>query len=218
MRCFPAGLLALALLLAAAPVDGQVDWGSTLRLRSIVAGGQAPDYHAQTLGGDSLRLSDLRGDVVLLNVWATWCRPCLLELPLFQQLHDRYGEQGLRVVGISIDQMPPRAIANFLRRQKVTYTNVKDRPTRMATVFGFQRAVPQTLLIAPNGQVVGYWLGEIDAKLYDQIEARVRALLPGRREEPADEATRVMTDGAPRGATDLPGVVRPACRIAHPVA
>jgi thiol-disulfide isomerase/thioredoxin len=64
----------------------------------------APDYAAAMLDGQGdLSLAALRGEVVLLNTWATWCRPCREEMPLLQQLRQDYGDQGLRVVGVSID-------------------------------------------------------------------------------------------------------------------
>jgi peroxiredoxin len=179
MRCrwHATAALAVAVLLAAAgapPCSAQ----NTKRFMSVVAGGPAPDYRARTLAGDSLRLADFRGDMVLLNVWATWCVPCRVELPQLQQLHDQYGDRGLHVIGISLDRMSDGGIRRFLRLHEITYTNVKDREPRLTAMFGFQRAVPQTMLIDQEGTVIGYWLGAIGEERRQFIERRLNFLLP----------------------------------------
>jgi peroxiredoxin len=89
-------------------------------------GKPAPAYKALTLQGDSFDLADLRGEVVLLNAWATWCKPCVAELPDLQRMQERYEDEGLRVVGVSIDVRGPQAVAQFLDDHGVTYMNLLD--------------------------------------------------------------------------------------------
>jgi len=63
----------------------------------------APAFGGVTLAGDSLRLADLEGGPILLNLWATWCPPCRTEIPFLQSLHEEFGSRGLQVVGVSVD-------------------------------------------------------------------------------------------------------------------
>ena len=71
--------------------------------RAVSDGTPAPAYDAVTLAGDSTSIEALKGDVVLLNIWATWCHPCRAEIPVLERLHDEYSSAGLRVVGVSVD-------------------------------------------------------------------------------------------------------------------
>src|SRR5690606_9627000 len=91
--------------------------------RPLAIGDVAPDYGAPTLGGDTIRLESLRGSPVLLNVWATWCPPCREEMPALQELHERYADRGLRVVGVSVDSRGAEAaIRQFLDEGGLTFT------------------------------------------------------------------------------------------------
>lgn len=93
---------------------------------SVALGAPAPAYTGVTVRGVPFDLAELRGKVVLLNVWATWCEPCREELPDLQGLHDRLGERGLRVVGVSVDAARDRGlidatIAEFSLRYPVVH-------------------------------------------------------------------------------------------------
>jgi peroxiredoxin len=90
-------------------------------------GRAAPDLVGTTLAGDTVALSSFRGEPVLLNLWATWCAPCRRETPYLQTLHDRYGKQGLRVVGVTVDTRgAASAVRAFLDEFGVTYTILED--------------------------------------------------------------------------------------------
>ncbi|HET7275398.1 MAG TPA: TlpA disulfide reductase family protein [Longimicrobiaceae bacterium] len=80
-----------------------VGWSVRDRFLPVEVGTRAPNFIAQTLDGDTVSLDDLRGEVVLLNIWATWCAPCRDEMPSMQRLHERLGPEGLRIVAVSID-------------------------------------------------------------------------------------------------------------------
>src|SRR5690606_29773613 len=89
----------------------------------IGIGRTAPADGALTLAGDSAHLQDLRGQVVLLNVWATWCGPCREEIPALQELYEQHRDRGFEIVGVSIDgasEVP--AIRQFADSYGVTYT------------------------------------------------------------------------------------------------
>lgn len=160
-----------------------------------VIGGAFPDYAAPTLGGDAVALSDLRGEVVLLNVWATWCPPCRREMPSLQALHDELAAEGLRVVGVSIDAPgSEEEIRSFLDELGITYTILHDQENRIDDVMGIF-GIPHTFLIGRDGTFLDQWLGEIDA-VSEQIKGPVRealdALEPGGTHQPVDGNERTQ--------------------------
>jgi peroxiredoxin len=94
-------------------------------------GASAPEYTATTLSGDSLSLSSLRGQVVLVNLWATWCAPCRHETPFLQSLSVEHADEGLEIVGISMDTRDARdQVEAFVEEYGVTYRILVDPQMR----------------------------------------------------------------------------------------
>src|SRR5690606_27651326 len=94
-------------------------------------GTAAPPYGAMDMAGDSVDIAALRGDVVLLNVWATWCIPCRREVPELQALHQEYRDRGLRILGVSVDGNDAAGdVAGFIRDFQMTYTVLRDPTER----------------------------------------------------------------------------------------
>ena len=136
------------LLLAAACSGSRGGHAST-----VTVGTEAPSYSAATLEGDTLSLADFRGEVVLLNLWATWCGPCIQEMPWLRSLDDRHREDGLQVVGISIDDSgSEEAIREVLAEREVGYKILHDPASRAMTVFD-THAIPLNLLIDREGVI-----------------------------------------------------------------
>ncbi len=124
-------------------------------------GTPSPEYQAVTLEGEPFRLTDHRGEVVLLNIWATWCPPCRYEMPHLQILHENFSDEGLRVVGVSIDsEGAERAIRQFLEELEVTFLVLRDPADRVSGIFGAY-GVPLTLLIDREGIVRWRHLGPV---------------------------------------------------------
>lgn len=154
-RCF-AQFSMLGVVIAVAGCAGKTDGGP------VKAGERLPDYTAVTLGGDSVALRDLRGEVVLLNIWASWCPACEREMPSLQQLHEELGPRGLRVVGISVD--PPGSgerVREFLERFGISYTILMDQQDRISGLFGII-GIPTSYLLNRRGVVRDVWIGERD--------------------------------------------------------
>jgi cytochrome c-type biogenesis protein len=162
-------LLALAVL-ACAPDDGGY--------RPLAAGDDVPAFGAPVLDGDSLQLASLRGQPVLLNVWATWCPPCREEMPALQTLHEEYGPRGLRVVGVSVDSHGSEAtIRRFLEEGGYSFTILHDAADAVSRQFR-TIGVPETFLIDGEGRVVRRWIGKFDPLAADVV-ADIEPLLPG---------------------------------------
>lgn len=112
----------------------------------------APIYAARTLNGEPISLQRLRGKVVLVNVWATWCPPCRFEMPGFQRVYEDKREQGFVILGISTDRAGERVVREFLAERGITY------PVTMATGpvvrdFGGVQALPTSFLIDREGRI-----------------------------------------------------------------
>ena len=112
----------------------------------------APPFEVVTLDGDTLRLADLEGRVVLLNFWATWCAPCRLEMPGFQRVWEDYRDDGVVVVGLSTDRGDRGAVERWVRERGITYP-VAFAPAAVVRAYGGARVLPTSILITPDARV-----------------------------------------------------------------
>jgi|SRR5581483_2351677 len=143
----------------------------------------APDFSLTDANGTSVKLSDYRGKVVLLNFWATWCGPCGLEIPWFVQFEQQYKSRGFEVLGVSMDEDGWKAIKPYLAEHKVNYRVVLGNDT-VTQLYGGVEALPTTFIIDRNGRFafsphVGLapkneYLQEIQSLLGQQTNASVR--------------------------------------------
>jgi thiol-disulfide isomerase/thioredoxin len=115
--------------------------------------GSSPEYTVTLFDGSQLTSAELRGKVVILNVWATWCPPCRVEIPALQSLHERTADDGdVVVLGLATDVQGRGVVAPFLDERGVTYANgMLDRQTRRA--LGGISHTPTTFVIGPDGVV-----------------------------------------------------------------
>jgi peroxiredoxin len=147
----------------------------------VAAQGCSPDapkanleFTLKDMNGKDVRLSDFKGQVVLLNFWATWCAPCRLEIPWFVELQEKYRDKGLRVVGVSVDD-PPEALPPFAKQFKVNYPLVVglDRED-VQSAFGPIFAVPITVIIGRDGKICIKHVGPVGK---EQFESEIKSLL-----------------------------------------
>ena len=143
-RAFLLGALAGALAVTSACVPAD-------RMRGPQLGEPAIEYTAATLEGDSVSLSGLRGEVVLLNLWATWCVPCRTETPYLQSLFEERRAEGFRIVGVSLDTgNAADQVAAFVEEYGVTYTILHDPQMRGMDLYQIL-GLPATFLIDREG-------------------------------------------------------------------
>ena len=143
----------------------------------VEVGRPAPPYRTTSLTGDSVSLAQLRGKVVLLNVWATWCHPCRDEIPQLQALHAQYKDRGLELVGVSVDVDGADAdIREFMKEFAMTYPVWRDPAERVSAQF-LVVGVPTTFLIDREGVLRWRKTGPIqpgDTALIGALETALR--------------------------------------------
>jgi cytochrome c biogenesis protein CcmG, thiol:disulfide interchange protein DsbE len=169
-----AALAAAILSSGCMPPDEQTDDGAPAK---VEVGHRVPAYQAVSLSGDSVSLGSLRGEVVLLNVWATWCHPCRDEIPEIQALYEKYRPSGFRVVGVSVDVGgSDDAIRDFMRDFRMTYDVWRDPDERVSARF-LLVGVPATFLIDREGVLRWRHTGPLrpgDTTLVAKIEEALR--------------------------------------------
>jgi cytochrome c biogenesis protein CcmG, thiol:disulfide interchange protein DsbE len=146
-----AALLALSLLAGCMDVPG-----------AVAVGERAPAFAGRDLNGSTVDLRALRGEVVLVNVWATWCFPCRREMPALEQLHRDLAGSGLRVVAVSIDAAgAERDVREFVAEYGLTFDIVHDPAQEVTRAFR-TIGVPETFLVDAEGRLRRHWIGRID--------------------------------------------------------
>lgn len=149
----------------------------------VEVGSRAPNVSATALDGSPVDLAGLHGEVVLLNVWATWCPPCREEMPSMQRLHERLGPQGLRIVAVSVDApaggLDPSGrrggdIAAFVESYGLTFDIWHDPAARVQRDYR-TTGIPETFLIDRQGRVVKKVIGatEWDSEANVQLIRRL---------------------------------------------
>jgi cytochrome c biogenesis protein CcmG/thiol:disulfide interchange protein DsbE len=139
----------------------------------------APDLPVMTIDGRRLTLSQLRGKVVMLDFWATWCPPCRQEIPHLVRLAQRYGPKGLEVVGLTIEnpQTDTEKVRLFMQRYGINYTVGFATDELFSAYIGpGQQPIPQTLLFDRQGQLITHMVGfnpKLDPQRLESIITRL---------------------------------------------
>ncbi len=135
----------------------------------------APEFQLDGRNGGKLALSDLKGQVVMINFWASWCGPCKQEMPLLDQMYRKYKPMGFTMVGVNVEPDPAKA-EDLLQKSPVSFPIVFDRESRVSKLYNVT-GMPSSVLIDRQGNVRylhrGYKAGDENAYL-DQIRSLVR--------------------------------------------
>jgi peroxiredoxin len=150
-------------------------FAATSLASSGLTGQSAPDFALKSSSGENLRLSEFRGDVVMVNFWATWCGPCRQEMPLLDELYARYGRVGFSLLGVNIDDNQSKAMT-MISELGVNFPVLFDSSKEVSKLYDVD-AMPVTVLIDREGTVryvhQGYKPGYEEMYL-DQIRSLLR--------------------------------------------
>ncbi len=135
----------------------------------------APDFTLKSLDGANLRLEEYRGQVVLINFWASWCGPCRQEMPLLDRLHQRYEDTGFAVLGVNVEgeAKPAQEIAD---KTQITFPVLIDDGQKVSEMYNLE-AMPSTVVVDRDGVVryihLGYKPGD-EAKYVEVVKKLIR--------------------------------------------
>lgn len=147
---------------------GLLAWGLIKTQRGQVQSGLAPDFTLASFDGREVNLSNLRGQVVIINFWASWCPPCREEAPYLEQTWRKYQDKGVVFIGVDYVDTEKEALA-YIDEFEITYLNGPDIGTRISQAYNIQ-GVPETFYVAKNGELRGVKVGplvppELDNKI-----------------------------------------------------
>jgi cytochrome c biogenesis protein CcmG/thiol:disulfide interchange protein DsbE len=155
-------------ILVGAVVSGLVVGGAALAkfgrdVDRLEVGSRAPDFRAIDLAtGDSVSLHErYRGSVTLVNVWATWCAPCRVEMPSMEQAYQSLAPYGFKIAAVSIDEGPPEDVRAFGRELGLSFDLLQDRSTKVVETYQ-TTGVPESFLLDRNGILVKRIIGPHD--------------------------------------------------------
>lgn len=135
---------------------------------------QATDFQVTLLSGETFRLSDQKGKVVLMNIWATWCPPCRDETPDLVDLYNKYKDQGYVTLGVSIDEQGESVVRPFMEEYDVTYPMYIDKDGTIMDKYGPTMGIPTTYIIGREGNLRYFAVGALTKK---ELEPRIKELL-----------------------------------------
>ena len=135
--------------------------------------GELPDKEFVTMKGESVKLSDYRGEILMVNFWATWCGPCRKEIPELVKLKEKYGDQGFEIIGVALDEEGFEVVEPFLQQFGINYTIVADDYSYGNELGGIYM-VPTTYLVNKEGKIAFRKIGEITV---ENIESKITELL-----------------------------------------
>jgi cytochrome c biogenesis protein CcmG/thiol:disulfide interchange protein DsbE len=160
-RWLAAGLLIALLALLA--------WGLQARAGGPLQSGPAPDFTLTTFQGETITLSDLRGQVVVINFWASWCPPCRDEAAYLEATWRKYKDRGVVFIGVDYVDARPNALA-YIEEFDITYPNGPDTGEKIAGAYQI-KGVPETFYVDKTGQLRGVHIGPLTPPILDnQIE------------------------------------------------
>ncbi len=141
---------------------GYIQWqkpsNSMQKPRMGVAGQPAPEFELPLLSGEIVRLSDYKGKVVFLNIWATWCAPCREEMPSMEKLYRELKDDDFEILAVSVDDKGAGVVAPFAKKYNLTFPILLDQDGKTGRLYN-TTGVPETFIIDKNGVIISKVIG-----------------------------------------------------------
>ena len=141
----------------------------------------APDFTFPGLDGEMIRLSDYKGKVVLVNIWATWCPPCVDEMPSMEKLYQKFKGENFEILAVSIDEPGLKAVAPFMKKSNLTFPALIDSEGTIKAVYGIT-GVPESFIIDKQGILIKKIVGPVDwaaPNVFQFFNELIQKPLPG---------------------------------------
>lgn len=148
----------LVIILSLTLNDSSVEFSNQIDIEGDIP---APDFTLPGLDGKMVNLSDYRGRVVLVNIWATWCPPCVAEMPSMEKLYRKFKGQNFEILAVSIDEMGRKAVAPFMKKTRLTFPALIDSEGAIKSVYRIT-AVPESFIIDKQGFLIKKIVGPVD--------------------------------------------------------
>lgn len=153
----------------------------TLLAAMTLQNAKAMDVEFVDFKGKTVKLSDFKGQWVVVNLWATWCPPCVVEMPELVFFHEKYKDKGAIVLGVNYENIPTDKIQTFADELMISFPLVRFKDidlNKNVTPFGPLRGLPSTYMVAPNGEVVAGRAGMVDLKVLEEFIQKYEAQNP----------------------------------------
>jgi peroxiredoxin len=141
---------------------------ATAQAAAIDVGSPAPTWKLKDMQGKTISSADFKGKVVVVDFWATWCPPCVSEIPGYIELQKKYADQGLVFVGLSVDQAGPEVVNKFIADHHVNY-DVALADEKTASAFGGFEAIPTTFVIDRTGHIANMKTGSMPEAAFEAL-------------------------------------------------
>lgn len=165
-------IIAILLLISGIVFDYYLDVDANV---PVAAGEEeyqmAPEFSLKNLNEEDFNLVDHRGKIVMVNFWATWCGPCKWEIPILNELYNRYKDENVIVVGVAISSGSKEDIASFVKKYDVAYPILygsDEEISRLVYKYGNFASIPSTFLINPKGEVTNYFMGAQEKEIFEE--------------------------------------------------
>ena len=138
--------------------DSSFEFSNQVAIESDIP---APDFNFPGLDGKMVSLSDYQGKVVLVNIWATWCPPCVDEMPSMEKLYRKFKKQNFEILAVSIDESGHKAVAPFMKKNGLTFPALIDSDGTIKSAYRIT-AIPESFIIDKQGILVKKIVGPLD--------------------------------------------------------